>query len=130
MTQHFRLKAPILLAAAAILIATLACNLVPPASQPTPPPTVIKTEPPPSPTPTPTPVLSVEPSQAAVGAGVTDSSGQATFADPLRGENLILTAIDETNGAPVSGIQVWFMSLGTEVLIIAQDPNRITPADD
>lgn len=127
MHQSSRFKSPLLLAGAAILIATLACTLIPPAADPStavPPPAA--TEPPPlTPTSTATPVISVNPEQAIVGTSFTDDAGRIIFADPLLGDALTIFAIDSDTGAPVAGVQTWFMSLGTEVLILLRDPNRI-----
>jgi hypothetical protein len=125
MHHSTRYKTNILFAAAAILIATLACTLIPPARPDTPPPPPTTTELPPEVSPTETSIPSVNPEQAAVNQGMTDAAGQAAFQDPLTGGVLTVAAVDSETGSPVGGLQVWFMSLGTEVLILVRDPNRV-----
>jgi hypothetical protein len=57
--------------------------------------------------------------------GTTNTAGEASFQDPLMGGLLTVAAVDANTRTPAAGVQTWFMSLGTEVLIVVRDPNRV-----
>lgn len=97
----------ILCAVIVALLAMLACNLAKPTSV--------------------SPAATQSVGGTATGSGRSGSDGQVRFQDPLHGKELTVTFKDEQTGQPIEGIETWFASNGSEVLVIAHDPAKRYP---
>lgn len=60
----------------------------------------------------------------ATGSDQSESDGQVRFQDPISNNILTVTLKDEQTSQPVEKIETWFVSNGTQVLVITHDPSN------
>ena len=61
------------------------------------------------------------PEETVSASAITDNNGVAEFDDPISGNNLTVEFQDEETQDAISGIEVWFISNGPQVLVITND---------